>query len=230
MLFNSLQFLAFFPLVTALYFLAPQRARWLLLLAASCIFYAAFIPKYLFILAFLILVDYAAGRWIERAEGRRRRALLALSIAANLSILGFFKYVNFVDANLVALFAALGLAWAIPHLDIILPIGLSFHTFQSMSYTIEVYRGRVPAERHLGIYALYVMFYPQLVAGPIERPQNLLHQFRERHAFEYERVVAGLKRMALGMFKKVALADTLALVVDRVYGAPAAYHGPALIA
>ncbi|HTG54292.1 MAG TPA: MBOAT family protein, partial [Gemmatimonadaceae bacterium] len=170
MLFNSLQFLAFFPLVTALYFLAPQRARWLLLLAASCIFYAAFIPKYLFILAFLILVDYAAGRWIERAEGRRRRALLALSIAANLSILGFFKYINFVDANLDALFAALGLAWAIPHLDIILPIGLSFHTFQSMSYTIEVYRGRVPAERHLGIYALYVMFYPQLVAGPIERP------------------------------------------------------------
>src|SRR5215471_13894049 len=108
MLFNSLQFLAFFPLVTALYFLSPQRARWVILLVASCFFYAAFIPKYLFILAFLILVDYAAGRWIEGAQEPNRRALLVLSLAANLSILGFFKYINFIDANLDALFAALG--------------------------------------------------------------------------------------------------------------------------
>ena len=229
MLFNSLQFLAFFPLVTALYFLAPHRARWALLLVASGVFYAAFIPKYLFILAFLILVDYGAGRWIERAEGRRRRALLVLSLAANLSILGFFKYVNFVDANLDALFAALGLAWAIPHLDIILPIGLSFHTFQSMSYTIEVYRGRVPAERHLGIYALYVMFYPQLVAGPIERPYNLLHQFREEHAWDWVRVADGLKLMTWGFFKKVVIADRLALFVNQVYNASSAHTGWSLL-
>ena len=131
-------------MVTALNFLAPYRWRWLVLLVASCIFYAAFIPKYLLILAFLILVDYTAGRGIEGAAGARRRALLLMSVVANLALLGFFKYANFVDANLNALLAAGGFAWVIPHLDIILPIGLSFHTFQAMSYTIEVYRGRQP--------------------------------------------------------------------------------------
>jgi D-alanyl-lipoteichoic acid acyltransferase DltB (MBOAT superfamily) len=229
MLFNSLEFLVFFPVVTALYFLAPYRARWVILLVASCVFYAAFIPKYLLILAFLILVDYVAGRGIERAMGPNRRALLILSLAANLGLLGFFKYINFVDANLNALFTALGLAWMIPHLDIILPIGLSFHTFQSMSYTIEVYRGRVPAERHLGIYALYVMFYPQLVAGPIERPYNLLHQFREDHAWDWDRVADGLKLMTWGFFKKVVIADRLALYVNQIYNDPTGHTGWPLI-
>jgi D-alanyl-lipoteichoic acid acyltransferase DltB (MBOAT superfamily) len=229
MLFNSLQFLLFFPVVTALYFLAPHRARWLLLLAASCVFYAAFIPKYLLILLFLILVDYSAGLLIERAAGPRRRALLVMSLIANIGILGFFKYINFVDANLTSLFAALHLGWAIPHLDIILPIGLSFHTFQSMSYTIEVYRGRQHAEHHLGIYALYVMFYPQLVAGPIERPQNLLHQFREEHDFDIDRVIDGLKLMLWGFFKKVVIADRLALYVNEIYDHPAGRHGWPLI-
>jgi len=229
MLFNSLEFLAFFPVVTALYFLAPHRVRWLLLLAASCVFYAAFIPKYLFILAFLILVDYVAGRAIEHAEGPRRRAFLVLSLAANLGLLGFFKYINFVDANLNGLFSLLGLAWVIPHLDIILPIGLSFHTFQSMSYTIEVYRGRVAAERHLGIYALYVMFYPQLVAGPIERPYNLLHQFREEHTWDWDRVADGLKLMTWGFFKKVVIADRLALYVNQIYNDPTGHTGWPLI-
>ena len=229
MLFNSLQFLAFFPVVTALYFLAPHRARWLLLLIASCVFYAAFIPKYLLILAFLILVDYVAGRGIESSTGPRRRALLIMSLVANLGLLGFFKYVNFVDANLNTLFAALGLGWVIPHLDIILPIGLSFHTFQAMSYTIEVYRGRQKAERHLGIYALYVMFYPQLVAGPIERPYQLLHQFRERHDFDLDRVIDGLKLMLWGFFKKVVIADRLALYVNEIYNDPTQHTGWPLI-
>jgi D-alanyl-lipoteichoic acid acyltransferase DltB (MBOAT superfamily) len=228
-LFNSLQFLVFFPVVTALYFLAPHRVRWLLLLIASCVFYAAFIPKYLLILFFLILVDYSAGIWIENAAGARRRSLLVMSIVANVGILGFFKYINFVDANLTALFGALQLGWVIPHLDIILPIGLSFHTFQSMSYTIEVYRGRQTAERHLGIYALYVMFYPQLVAGPIERPQNLLHQFREPHTFDGARVIDGLKLMLWGFFKKVVIADRLALYVNGIYDHPTAQHGWPLI-
>ncbi len=155
--------------------------------------------------------------------------MLVMSIVANVGILGFFKYINFVDANLTVLFGALHLGWAIPHLDIILPIGLSFHTFQSMSYTIEVYRGRQQAERHLGIYALYVMFYPQLVAGPIERPQNLLHQFREPHTFDAERVIDGLKLMLWGFFKKVVIADRLALYVNGIYDHPAAQHGWPLI-
>jgi D-alanyl-lipoteichoic acid acyltransferase DltB (MBOAT superfamily) len=230
MLFNSPAFLIFFPVVTILYFCAPQRLRWVLLLAASSIFYMAFVPVYILILAVTILVDYAAGIGIEASHGARRRLMLVASLVANIGALAVFKYYGFAQHNLGALAAHFRLGNPLPPLAIVLPIGLSFHTFQAMSYTLEVYYGRQRAERHLGIYALYVMFYPQLVAGPIERPQNLLHQFRERHAFEYERVVAGLKRMALGMFKKVALADTLALVVDRVYGAPAAYHGPALIA
>ena len=229
MLFNSLQFLVFFPVVTALYFLAPHRIRWLLLLAASGVFYAAFIPKYLLILVFLILVDYTAGLTIEGASGTRRRAFLVASIVANLGLLGFFKYINFVDANLTALFAALRLGWVIPKLDIILPIGLSFHTFQSMSYTIEVYRGRWKAERHLGIYALYVMFYPQLVAGPIERPYNLLPQFRKPHHFDMERIADGLKLMLWGLFKKVVIADRLALYVNQVYARPTGHTGWALI-
>ena len=114
-------------------------------------------------------------------------------------------------------------------LGLVLPIGLSFHTFQSLSYVIEVYRGHQKAERHFGIYALYVMFYPQLVAGPIERPQNLLHQFREKHYFDYDRVTDGLKLMAWGMFKKVVIANRLAIFVNQVYGAPMTYHGPAFV-
>jgi D-alanyl-lipoteichoic acid acyltransferase DltB (MBOAT superfamily) len=229
MLFNSLEFLLFFPVVTALNFLAPHRWRWLVLLVASCVFYAAFIPKYLLILAFLILVDYIAGRGIEGAAEPRRRALLLMSLVANLALLGFFKYANFVDSNLNSLLAAGGLAWVIPHLDIILPIGLSFHTFQAMSYTIEVYRGTQPAERHLGIYALYVMFFPQLVAGPIERPQQLLHQLRERHDFDLDRAADGLKLMLWGFFKKVVIADRLGLYVNQIYYDPTRHTGWPLI-
>ena len=119
--------------------------------------------------------------------------------------------------------------YSLPLLSILLPIGLSFHTFQAMSYTIEVYKGNQKAERHLGIYALYVMFYPQLVAGPIERPQNLLPQFREVHVFEYSRVAAGLRLMLWGFFKKIVIADNIAPLVDRVYDYPAQFHGIPLI-
>ena len=117
----------------------------------------------------------------------------------------------------------------IPYLSILLPIGLSFHTFQAMSYTIEVYRGNQKAERNFGIYALYVMFYPQLVAGPIERPNNLIHQFYEKHSFDYQRVIDGLKLMAWGMFQKVVIADRLAQLVNRVYDNPVSYTGIPLI-
>jgi len=231
MLFNSLQFLLFFPVVTALYFALPHRGRTPLLLAASCVFYMAFVPAYIAILAFTIVVDYLAGLGIERAEGRARRWLLAASVVANVGVLAVFKYYGFLTANLTALGHALGLAPTFPALRMLLPIGLSFHTFQAMSYTIEVYRGAQRAERNFLTYALYVMFYPQLVAGPIERPQNLLHQFREEHRFEYARVRDGLTRMAVGMFKKVAIADTLAAQVNRVYDHPTAYRGlPLLLA
>jgi len=218
-LFNSFEFALFFPVVTAGYFLLPHRHRWLWLLLASSYFYMAFVPVYILILAFTIAVDYGAGLLIEGSRGAVRKAWLIASILANCSVLAVFKYFNFLTDNF-------GLPY---HLDILLPIGLSFHTFQSLSYTIEVYRGKQAAERHVGIFALYVMFYPQLVAGPIERPQNLLHQFREPHAFDYDRVTDGLKLIAWGLFKKVVVADRLAQVVDLVYNDPRAFTGPALV-
>ena len=230
MLFNSLQFLFFFPAVTLGYFALP-KFRWIWLLAASCYFYMAFVPFYIVWLAALIVVDYLAGILIEGATRRDTRKLfLAVSIVVNLAFLGVFKYANFLVGNLFAAWSFFGAATPAPWLDIILPIGLSFHTFQSMAYTIEVFRGNQRAERHFGIYALYVLFYPQLVAGPIERPQHMIHQLKEHHAFRYDRFVDGLKLMAWGMCLKVVFADRLAGVVDPVFNRPTEYHGLALLA
>ncbi len=220
MLFNSIPFLLFFPTVTTVYFLLPHRFRWMWLLAASSAFYMFFRPIYIFILVFTIGVDYLAGRFIEDARGWRRKSWLIASLCANVGVLAFFKYWNFLAGNLNSISSALHWNYQPQLLDILLPIGLSFHTFQAMSYTIEVYRGGQSAERHLGIYALYVMFYPQLVAGPIERPQNLLPQFHQEHAFDVDRLFSGLGRMLWGMFKKVVIADHLAIMVNRVFNHP----------
>ncbi len=228
MLFNSLQFLIFFPVVTTLYFVFPHKYRWLLLLIASCYFYMAFMPVYILILFGTIVIDYVAGIYIENAVGNNRKIFLTLSIVANVGVLMVFKYYNFFVENFNSILSVNSYV-TLPLLNIILPIGLSFHTFQAMSYTIEVYRGNQPAERHFGIYALYVMFYPQLVAGPIERPQNVIHQFYERHWFRYDNAVSGLKLMAWGMFKKVVIADRLAVFVNQVYDSPYDYQGYSLL-
>ena len=229
MLFNSIQFLVFFAFVTSFYFALPHRFRWPLLLAASCYFYMAFIPIYILILAFTIVIDYFAGLLIEGAEGRKRKLFLVMSLVANIGVLAFFKYYNFLNGSLTQLTSWLHVPYPVPFLSIILPIGLSFHTFQAMSYTIEVYRKHHPAERHFGIYALYVMYYPQLVAGPIERPGNLLHQFHAEHRFDYARVTDGLRLMLWGFFKKVVVADRLSPFVNRVYDHPSAYQGLPLV-
>lgn len=229
MLFNSFQFLYFFIVVTLIYFVLPHRFRWLLLLISSCYFYMTFIPIYILILGFTIIVDYVAGIYIERSKGKRRKFFLIVSLIANIGVLAIFKYFNFINGNLTLLLQSIHLDNHLPYLNILLPIGLSFHTFQAMSYTIEVYRGNHPAERNFGIYSLYVMFYPQLVAGPIERPQNLLYQFRERYDFDYQRVADGLKLMAWGLFKKVVVADRLAIAVNEVYDNPYKYHGLSFI-
>jgi alginate O-acetyltransferase complex protein AlgI len=228
MLFNSFQFLLFFPIVTLVYFLLPYKFRWFHLLVASCVFYMAFVPVYILILFFTIIIDYIAGIMIENAEGHRRRWFLVMSIVANVGVLAVFKYYNFLAINFNHLFEIAGAHSSIPLLSLILPIGLSFHTFQAMSYTIEVYRGHQKAERHFGIYALYVMFYPQLVAGPIERPQNLLHQFYEKHDFNFDLCKEGLKQMLWGFFKKIVIADRLALVVKTVYAHPENFNGVSL--
>lgn len=233
MLFNSWQFLIFFPAVTVLYFLAPHRVRWLLLLTASCVFYTAFIPVYLLVLAATITVDYIAALQIEKCEGRKRSSWLWISIIFTCLILFFFKYYDFFAWNVNAASGLMHSDVTMAALHLILPIGLSFHTFQSLSYVIEVYRGNQKAERHLGIYSLYVMFYPQLVAGPIERPQNLLHQFHDKHNFDhkfsYDEAVSGLRLMAWGLFKKAVIADTLAKFVTPVYDNPGNYDGGVLI-
>jgi len=229
MLFNSFQFLLFFPIVTIAYFLLPQRFRWILLLSASCYFYMTFIPKYIFILAITITIDYFAGLGLEKLKGSKRKWLLVISILSNIGMLAFFKYFNFANENLASLANFIGWNYPIKTLEIILPIGLSFHTFQSLSYTIEVFRGRQKAERHFGYLATYVMFYPQLVAGPIERPQNVLHQLHTEQKFDYQRIADGLKWMAWGMFKKVVIADRMALLVDPIYNSPTDHNGPALV-
>ena len=229
MLFNSFHFLAFFIVVTSLYFAIPYKQRWILLLAGSCYFYMAFVPIYILILGFTIVIDYFAGIYIERAEGKKRKLFLIASLIANIGVLAVFKYYNFLIDNLSFLMHGFGSTEPLPYLSILLPIGLSFHTFQAMSYTIEVYRGHQKAERHFGIYSLYVMFYPQLVAGPIERPQNLLPQFREKHDFDYNRVTSGLRLMVWGLFQKVVIADRLAIAVDTVYADPHHFNSLSLI-
>lgn len=225
MLFNTIEFMLFFPLVTLLFYLLPHRWRWLMLLAASCVFYMWFIPKYIFILLITIVIDYSAGLLMERWEGdrRRRRWCLVVSVVSTCVVLFIFKYLNFCSAQLVALAQTLG--WSHPSrvLSIALPIGLSFHTFQSLSYVIEVYRGNQRAERHFGYYALYVMFYPQLVTGPIERPQGLLRQLHSEQRLEYDNIANGLRLILFGLFLKMVVADNMGTMVDAVYASPNDY-------
>ena len=219
MVFNSIEFLIFLPIVVALFYVLPQKARWLMLLVASCVFYMWFVPKYILILLVTIVVDFAAGLLMERYtdQPRIKKAFFIFSIVSTLTVLLIFKYLNFLTANLDQLCASLGME---THLvtHIILPIGLSFHTFQSMSYVIEVYRGHQKAERHFGYYALYVMFFPQLVTGPIERPANLLRQLHEEKEFRYENVSKGMRLILFGFFVKMVVADHLGEYVDEVYG------------
>jgi alginate O-acetyltransferase complex protein AlgI len=230
MVFNSFAFLIFFPLVTFFYFALPHKYRWWLLLASSCLFYAWFKVEYLLILVFTIIVDYFAGLWIEKSKGLRRKWALIISIIANVGVLVYFKYADFLIGSANSILTRTGYE-PFDLLNILLPIGLSFHTFQAMSYTIEVYRGRVPAEHNIFRYALYVMFYPQLVAGPIERPQNVIYQFYEEHTLNIPRMISGLRLMLWGLFKKVVIADRLAVFVDLVYDNPQGYSGfPIIIA
>ena len=229
MLFNSLEFFIFFPIVVALYYLLPHKQRWVLLLLASCYFYMVFVPVYILILGFTIIVDYFAGMWLEDTRGSRRKLLLIASILANTGVLAVFKYYNFLNENLSVLLKGFTIENPIPYLSILLPIGLSFHTFQAMSYTIEVYRGKQKAERNFGIYALYVMYFPQLVAGPIERPQHMLHQFHRENTFDYENIREGLKHIIWGLFKKVVIADRISEYVNVVYNNPHDYQGAHLL-
>ncbi len=237
MLFNSLHFLGFFPIVVLVYFLLPRRVRWAWLLGASYYFYAAWRVEYLGLILISTLTDYTVGRRMGNiAERSRRTPYLLISLVVNLGILFTFKYFNFFNDSTRSLFALFGADYRLTNLDVLLPVGISFYTFQTLSYTIDIWRGRLEPERHLGRFALYIAFFPQLVAGPIERASRLLPQFRSAFTdaavrFDSARVTSGLRLMLWGMFMKVVIADRLALYVNQVYNNPSDYVGlPVLLA
>lgn len=221
MLFNSTQFLLFFPLVVLLYYITPFRWRWALLLAASYYFYMSWNPWFILLIITSTVVDYITGwRMSLESEKRKRLPWLILSLVVNLGMLFFFKYYNFFIDNINF---TLGTGWSYARL--ILPVGISFYTFQTLSYSIDIYKGQIQRESHLGRFALFVAFFPQLVAGPIERAKNLLPQLQKRVVFSYENFSSGAQRIIWGLFKKVVVADNIAFVVDEIYGSPDSY-GP----
>jgi alginate O-acetyltransferase complex protein AlgI len=214
MLFNSLHFLLFFPIVTLVYYLVPHRFRWILLLAASYYFYMVWRPIYAVLIVGSTLVDYIAAIQMSKTNrGGVRKLYLICSLFANLGILFIFKYSGFFIDTINAFSAN-----DYDVIYLLLPMGISFYTFQTLSYTIDVYRKQRDPEYHLGYFALYVTFFPQLVAGPIERSDRLIPQLRKEQTFDYGRTVEGLQRMVWGFFKKVVIADNLAVAVNHVYG------------
>jgi D-alanyl-lipoteichoic acid acyltransferase DltB (MBOAT superfamily) len=232
MIFNSIEFLIFFPIVIAIYFALPYRYRWIFLLAASYYFYMAWKPEYIILIIISTLIDYVAGLQMGKTNIKSRRVMyLIFSLCSNLGLLFAFKYFNLFNDSARAIFNYFNIFYGVPAFKLLLPVGISFYTFQTLSYTIDVYRGQKAPEKHLGIFALYVSFFPQLVAGPIERAASLLPQFYQQHDFDYKRVISGLQLMLWGLFKKVVIADTLAVYVNTVYNSPGEFQGlPVIIA
>jgi alginate O-acetyltransferase complex protein AlgI len=219
MLFNSLHFAIFLPLIVALYWAAPHRYRWALLLAGSYYFYGSWRPEYLVLLVASTGVDYfAALRMAAAGDAGRKRLWLGVSLASNLGMLGYFKYAGFLAESVAGTLRAIGVSVA-PHpaFDVLLPIGISFYTLQTLGYAIDVYRGQAEPERHFGRFALYVSFFPQLVAGPIERAGKLLPQFSVVQRFHGGRTISGLTLMGWGFFQKLVIADRLAPAVHAIY-------------
>ena len=218
MLFNSYGFLGFFPVVCIFYYFIPIRFRYLFLLAASLFFYMCWNPKYVLLLLTSISITYLSGLLIEGTENIGRKKLFVwLSFLSNLGILFFFKYFNFAAASLSRALQLIHLQPLNLSFDVLLPVGISFYTFQALSYTVDVFRGEIRAERNYFRYALYVSFFPQLVAGPIERSKNLLSQINAPRKLDWERVQSGLIQMLYGYFQKVMISDNAAVIVDQVY-------------
>lgn len=232
MLFNSFGFLYFFPVVVVLYFIFPKKVRWLWLLIISYYFYMNWNPKYALLLLISTIITYLSGIYIEKANRGgigNKKTYVAISFVINLAILIGFKYFNFLNENLAILFHKIGINWEVSNINVLLPVGISFYTFQALSYTMDVYRGKIKATRHFGKYALFVSFFPQLVAGPIEKSENLLPQFDKQVKFDYDRIKDGLILMMWGFFKKMVIADRLAILVNTVYENPREYTGFELV-
>ncbi len=229
MLFNSIKFMVFFPCVFLLYYALPFRFQKYMLLAASYYFYMCWKPEFILLILFSTVAAYLCALGGERWP-RWKKGLVAVSLALNLGVLFFFKYFNFFSESFTALCRSVSIPFSAPVLAIVLPVGISFYTFQTLSYTLDVYRGDMEPERDLVTFALFVSFFPQLVAGPIEKASALLPQLKTEHSFTYENAAGGLKLMGWGFFKKMVLADQLALLlVDPVYNDLGSYEGGALV-
>lgn len=222
MLFNSIDFLVFFPIVTIIFFVIPKKLRTLWLLIASYYFYMSWNPKYVVLIAISTVITFVSGLLMEKTKRTyEKKLVVALSLTSNLVILGIFKYADFVLQMLSSITSRFGLGTIDRRLDLLLPVGISFYTFQALSYTIDVYRGNIKAERNILNYALFVSFFPQLVAGPIERSGNLLCQLQkvsEIKLWNFERVRDGLLLMLWGLFQKLVIADRASMLVNQVYG------------
>ncbi len=230
MLFNSIDFLIFFPVVFILYFSFPHKYRWVWLLACSYFFYMSWNPTYIFLIVFSTVVDYFAGIKIYQAKKNKlKKRYLVISLVSNFGLLFFFKYYNFFIKETAFFLLENGVDVGNNTLNIILPVGISFYTFQTLSYTIDIYRGALVPEKHFGKFALFVSFFPQLVAGPIERASHLLPQMSKKMNMNYANIVAGLRKALWGFFKKVAVADRLGILVDNVYSNPELHSAPTLL-
>lgn len=218
MLFNSLEFFVFLPLVFALFWLASGKWRNIVILIASYVFYGWWDWRFLLLIFLSSTVDFGVGISLGKASRVKvRRSLLFTSLAVNLGMLGFFKYYNFFVESFVAAFAGVGVELQVSTLSIILPVGISFYTFQTLSYTIDVYKGKIsPCTSPIAFFS-FVSFFPQLVAGPIERASHLLPQFLSERTFSYEKAIDGVKQMLWGFFKKIVIADTCAIHVNAIF-------------
>lgn len=230
MLFNSLAFAIFLPIVFIIYWALPHRFRWFILLVSSYYFYMSWNAKYIVLIFFTTLVTYLAGILLEKTTNdKSRKGIVVVSTTLCLLVLFFFKYFNFLSNSVFDFLSLFAIKLNPIILKVALPVGISFYTFQTLSYVIDIYRGKINAEHHFGYYAAFISFFPQLVAGPIERTENLLPQIRKEQHFEYNQATYGLKLMAWGFFKKLAIADVLGTYVDTVYGNLHSYNGFAVV-
>lgn len=231
MLFNSFTFAIFLPIVFLIYWAVPHKWRWIVLFISSYYFYMSWNVKYVILILFTTFISYACALGLERADAMKKKKVLIVStMAASLGCLFFFKYFNFASESVANILNLFTLQVHPITLNLLLPVGISFYTFQTLGYVIDVYRGEVKAEKNFGKYATFIAFFPQLVAGPIERTKNLMPQILEEHTFEYEKAASGLRLMAWGFFKKIVIADTLAVSVDTVYDSLRMYKGFPLLA
>ncbi len=228
--FNSIAFACFLPVVFLLYWTLFKRKQWILLLISSYIFYMNWSVKYALLLLFTTAVTYCCGNLLRKAKSVKiRKLILGCAVFSCIGVLFLFKYINLFTDTLSNIAGIFGMQLQPITLSLLLPVGISFYTFQTLSYVIDVYYERVYPERHFGKYAAFISFFPQLVAGPIERTDNLLPQIKQEHYFQYNDVVYGLRQMLWGFYKKIVIADTLAYYVDLVYDMPYAYEGGALL-